>query len=96
MKAFLSSFFIFIFVILLNLNSISQNNSIPIENSFKIMFYNCENLFDTNNDSLINDEEFLPEGERFWTKNKYYNKIRNTYKVIMAVGGWNPPAIIGL
>ena len=96
MKAFLSSFFIFIFVLLLNLNSISQNNSIPIENSFKIMFYNCENLFDTNNDSLINDEEFLPEGERFWTKNKYYNKIRNTYKVIMAVGGWNPPAIIGL
>jgi predicted extracellular nuclease len=60
------------------------------------MFYNVENLFDTFNDSLINDEEFLPQGNRFWNKYKYYSKLNNIYKVIIAVGEWNPPAIIGL
>ncbi|OFY07896.1 MAG: hypothetical protein A2W99_03170 [Bacteroidetes bacterium GWF2_33_16] len=60
------------------------------------MFYNVENLFDTYNDSLTNDEEFLPEGDRFWNNNKYHSKLKNIYKVIMAIGGWNPPAIIGL
>ncbi len=64
--------------------------------SYKIMFYNVENLFDTYDDSLINDEEFLPEGDRFWNNHKYYSKLNNIYKVIVAVGGWQPPAIIGL
>ena len=27
-----------------------------------IAFYNVENLFDTENDPLTNDEDFLPEG----------------------------------
>lgn len=60
------------------------------------MFYNVENLFDTYNDSLTNDEEFLPEGVRYWDNYKYYNKINNIYKVIAAVGEWNLPAVIGL
>ncbi len=60
------------------------------------MFYNVENLFDTFDDSLKNDEEFLPEGDRFWNNYKYYSKLNNIYKVIIAIGGWNPPAIIGL
>ncbi|MCK5169050.1 MAG: hypothetical protein KAQ75_04145, partial [Bacteroidales bacterium] len=59
-------------------------------------FYNVENLFDTFDDSLKNDEEFLPEGDRFWNNYKYYSKLNNIYKVIIAIGGWNPPAIIGL
>lgn len=60
------------------------------------MFYNVENLFDTFDDSLINDEEFLPQGERYWNNHKYYAKLDNIYKVIIAIGKWNPPAIIGL
>jgi hypothetical protein len=70
----------------------SQQNEV----SYKVMFYNAENLFDTYDDSLINDEEFLPEGDRFWNNHKYYSKLTNIYKVIVAVGGWEPPAIIGL
>ncbi|PLX16047.1 MAG: hypothetical protein C0597_08190 [Marinilabiliales bacterium] len=66
------------------------------QESYKVLFYNVENLFDTYDDSLTNDEEFLPEGERFWNNHKYYSKLNNVYKVIMAVGEWNPPAIIGL
>jgi len=66
------------------------------QDSYKLLFYNVENLFDTYNDSLKNDEEFLPEGERNWNKSKYYSKLQHIYKVIVAVGEWNPPAIIGL
>ena len=83
-------FILFIFTHLL-ISGYSQS-----DDSYKIMFYNVENLFDTFDDSLKKDEEFLPEGGRFWNNHKYYTKINQIYKVIMAVGEWNPPAIIGL
>lgn len=90
-----SSITILLFLLMLLAHEgLSQTNL--TENDYKVMFYNVENLFDTENDSLINDEEFLPNGDRFWNNTKYYNKLRNIYKVIMAIGGWNPPAIIGL
>ncbi|MCD4834771.1 MAG: hypothetical protein K8R31_13315 [Bacteroidales bacterium] len=83
--------FIIIFSIIFN-SGYSQQNI----DSYKIMFYNVENFFDTFDDSLKNDEEFLPEGNRFWNNHKYYTKLNQIYKVIIAIGGWNPPAIIGL
>ncbi len=69
----------------------SQNNK-----EFGVMFYNVENLFDINNDSLKLDDEFTPEGEKHWTYRKYWQKLKNISRVIYESGGWNPPAIIGL
>ncbi len=63
---------------------------------YRMMFWNTENFFDTRNDSLVNDEEFLPGGERYWTPKRYQLKLQHTFKVIAAVGGWEPPAVIGL
>lgn len=60
------------------------------------MFYNVENLFDTENDSLTNDDEFTPDGARFWTKKKYWEKLHHIATTIVAIGGWSPPDIIGL
>lgn len=60
------------------------------------MFYNVENLFDTVDDSLKNDNEFLPESSKKWTQYRYKQKLENIYTVIAQVGGWEPPAIIGL
>jgi hypothetical protein len=60
------------------------------------MFYNTENLFDTKDDTLKNDEEFLPDGDRRWDNHKFYNKLNNIAKVIIAAGEWQPPAIVGL
>ena len=48
---------------------------------FTVASYNVENLFDTYDDSLTSDEEFLPEGDRYWNTYKYYQKINNIYKV---------------
>jgi len=51
-----------------------------------IAFYNLENLFDTINDPTINDEEFLPNGEKKWTSEKYHLKIHNMATVISQIG----------
>lgn len=61
-----------------------------------IMSYNVENLFDTRDDSLTIDEEFLPEGDRHWNNQKFYKKINNIYRVIISISGWEPPAVVGL
>jgi hypothetical protein len=64
---------------------------------FRLMFYNTENFFDPFDDSLnTGDDEYLPSGDRHWTWNRYQAKLNNLYKVIVSVGGWEPPAIIGL
>lgn len=49
-------------------------------------FYNLENLFDTENDTSINDEEFLSEGTRKWTPDKYREKLMNMAEVISKIG----------
>jgi hypothetical protein len=59
------------------------------------MFYNVENLFDVFNDSLTNDDEFTPDGERHWNNYKFYKKLNNLSKVIISIGEWNPPLVIG-
>jgi endonuclease/exonuclease/phosphatase family metal-dependent hydrolase len=66
------------------------------QNDLRIMFYNVENLFDTKDDSLKNDDDFLPDGFMHWTSRKYWEKLRNITRVITAVGEMEPPALIGL
>lgn len=66
------------------------------QNLFRVMFYNVENLFDTKDDSLKNDNDFLPDGFMRWTPWKYWEKLRNITRVITAAGGMQSPALIGL
>jgi endonuclease/exonuclease/phosphatase family metal-dependent hydrolase len=63
---------------------------------FRVMFYNVENLFDTEDDPLTNDDEFLPTGARRWTPGRYYAHLQQTARVIHAVGEWDTPALVGL
>ena len=72
--------------------------SIPItaQNTFRVMFYNVENLFDTLDEPGKDDDEFTPNGSRHWNNKRYYNKINNLAKVITALGGWDTPVLIGL
>jgi endonuclease/exonuclease/phosphatase family metal-dependent hydrolase len=68
----------------------------PVSGSFRIMFWNAENLFDCYNDSLVQDEEFLPYGIRTWTNERYHHKLNKLSKVFISAGEWEPPEIIGL
>lgn len=66
------------------------------EKSVRIVFYNTENLFDTQKDTLKRDDEFLPDGLYRWTPGKFYRKVQSIAKVLLSTGGWDPPEIIGL
>lgn len=80
-------------IFLMILSSVIQHAQ--SQDRYRIMFYNLENLFDPFNDSLTNDEEFTAEGTRFWSWKRMTDKVNNTYKVITAVGEWDPPTMVG-
>lgn len=63
---------------------------------FRVMFYNVENLFDCRHDSLKEDREFLPDGEKKWTPSRYWRKLDALSKVVAAVGEERLPDLVGL
>jgi len=64
--------------------------------AFRALFYNVENLFDTIDNSGVQDEEFLPDAKKQWDTKKYRIKVANLAKAIRAAGGWQPPELVGL
>lgn len=63
----------------------------------RIVWWNVENLFDCQHDSLKEDQEFLPEGTYHWTKSRYWKKLDNLSRTIAAIAGddaW--PMVIGM
>lgn len=64
--------------------------------TFQVMSYNVENCFDTDDNPDVSDDEFLPSGERYWTKGRYYRKLQHIAQVIQSAGGWSTPALVGL
>ena len=68
-----------IFLLLLPVIISAQNAKID---SFYVANWNMENLYDTQNDSLTNDEEFLPESNKNWTDDRLEQKLTNLVKVI--------------
>ena len=54
--------------------------------TYKIGFYNVENLFDTINDPKKNDEEFLPGGKMEWNGKRYREKLTHINEVMDAMG----------
>ncbi|MGB3006819.1 MAG: endonuclease/exonuclease/phosphatase [Chitinophagaceae bacterium] len=64
-----------------------------------ISFYNLENFYDTINNPIVNDEEFLPDGPRNYSTDIYLNKVNKLANVISQIGvEINPdgPAILGV
>ena len=62
-------------------------------------FYNLENLFDTIDDPLKLDEEFLPQGANQWNTEKYLTKLHTMAYAISTIGtDWSPDgvAVLGM
>jgi len=70
--------------------------NITAQPSFRVMFYNVENLFDPSDNPDKKDKEFTPNGPRHWNNKRYYNKLNNLAKVITALGEWDTPVLVGL
>ncbi|MUP45257.1 endonuclease/exonuclease/phosphatase family protein [Gramella sp. BOM4] len=64
-----------------------------------IAFYNVENLFDTEDNPDIFDDDRSSTGKDKWDERKYRDKIENISKVLSEIGtdqAGQPPAVIGL
>lgn len=63
---------------------------------FTIVFYNVENLFDTEDDSLTEDEEYTPGSDKVWDQERYKKKLEDIARVLSSVNSSDLPEIIGL
>lgn len=71
----------------------------PKKQIYPIAFYNVENLYDTQRDVSVQDEDFTPSGQYHWTGDKYRKKLNNLAHVIDLLGRDTAPlgvAIVGL
>lgn len=79
---------------------LAPNTHHPISRPFTFVELNCENLFDTEHDSLKQDQEWLDGSPRHWTRKRYWQKINNIAQEIIACGesdgGWNLPDLVAL
>jgi len=91
-----SIFFIVLDIFILLLPGFCSGQKSDSRDLFKIVFYNCENLYDTIDDPRKNDNEFLPSSKKNWTSERYETKIKNIAHVIYAADSINLPDIIGL
>ena len=71
-----------------NANSNAQQKNYVIHT---VAFYNFENLFDTINDPVTNDEEWTPSGMQRWTSKKYRHKLQNLARVLSEIGSSENP-----
>lgn len=56
-----------------------------------IAFYNLENLYDTIDDPLKSDEEFLPSGTKHYTSEVYTDKLGRLSEVLSQIGTERSP-----
>lgn len=90
---FISALFL---VLITNISCIAQNKQYKIA---VISFYNLENFYDTIDNPRVNDEEFLPNGDRNYNSAVYWNKVEHLATVLSQIStDVNPegPAIIGV
>jgi predicted extracellular nuclease len=71
------------------------------QDSYRLVFWNVENLFDTQDDSTRNDDDFTPQGQYHWTENRYRSKQNHLAQTIIAVGentggALQMPLVVGL
>ena len=63
---------------------------------FTLVELNCENLFDYLHDEGKQDEEFMPDATRHWTKKRYWRKLNNVAQTILSVSDDGIPDLIAL
>lgn len=90
--------FILSFISLVGSLSLKTAEGQPTQkrNSYRMVFYNVENYFDTVNDPDKKDDEFTPDGFKRWNFYRYKEKQNKIAKTLIAAGQWKVPALVGL
>lgn len=66
------------------------------QTTFSLVELNTENFFDCWHDEGKDDKDFLPNGARRWNKIRFWKKLVNISKELMACTPSKPPALIAL
>ena len=74
----------------------AQNKYYQAENTFTIVSYNVENLFDTIDNPKTIDEAFLPGSAKKWNMGRYNKKIHDIAWVISLINVNELPELVGL
>jgi hypothetical protein len=85
-----------LFILMIQLAFGQANQKKPAGKTFRIAFYNVENLYDTLDDPLTNDIDFLPGSRIPWTSERYEVKLSRLADVIYALSQPQPFAVMGL
>lgn len=64
--------------------------------TYRIVSYNIENLFDTEDDPRTSDEEFTPGGFKHWTEGRYRKKLQQLAQTLDSAGGGGLPDVVAL
>ncbi len=62
----------------------------------RLLTYNVENLFDTVDNPLTQDDDFLPQGAQHWRQEMLEQKLHGVARVILDAGGLQPVDVVGL
>lgn len=73
-----------------------NGNLMAAPKKITVAFYNLENLFDTEDDPTIDDEEFLPTGKNRWDADRYQRKLEHMADVIAQIGDEDGPEVLGV
>lgn len=66
------------------------------QDTIHVAFWNVENLFDTIDDPLKQDEEFLPTSEKEWTPERLEDKMFKLSRIILNMNNDRGPDVLGL
>lgn len=70
--------------------------SVSSQQNMTVIFCNAENLFDTDDDPLKEDDDYTPGGDYHWTRSRYWDKLDALSKVIVSADEEQAPALVGL
>ena len=68
----------------------------PVGAQLTLVELNCENLFDCRHDSLKQDSEWLPDGQRKWTPARYWRKLNHIGQEILSCQDEGVPDLVAL
>lgn len=87
---------VFVFSVLVCFSAwLFAQNDFTNNSTMRIAWWNLENYFDPQKDSVKNDADFTPEGSHYWSYKRFYHKRDNIFKTIVALGGGDMPSVMG-
>ena len=79
-----------------NFSFFSIRHSLLSAQSLTLVELNCENLFDCRHDSLKQDHEWMPGGQRRWTPARYWRKLNHIGQEILSCQEEGVPDLVAL